>query len=210
MKHFISFCTAVCLVFGAELLPAAAQDSVSADSIVDALKPKGKTRSILGGSESRLTREQSDFIDRLRSKTRQIVVEERKQVTKEERKELTKIVETQKLPSIDLEILFDYNSAEIANAAKPTLIELGRALTDDKLKGTVILLSGHTDASGSAEYNQRLSQARAASVKAFLVHAFGIDTSRLISVGYGEEQLKNTAHPEAAENRRVQIVNLAK
>jgi outer membrane protein OmpA-like peptidoglycan-associated protein len=45
-------------------------------------------------------------------------------------------------------------------------------------------------------------------VKAFLAERFKIAAPRLISVGFGEEQLKNTTDPLAGENRRVQIVNV--
>ena len=53
----------------------------------------------------------------------------------------------------------------------------------------------------------RLSQRRAASVKAFLVETYHVDGRRLSVIGFGEEQLKNKEDPLADENRRVQIVN---
>ena len=80
--------------------------------------------------------------------------------------------------------------------------------SSDQLKAASFLISGHTDAKGAADYNQHLSEARAASVKAFLVGNFQVDALRLTSVGYGKEDLKNPNDPEAAENRRVTVVNL--
>ena len=85
---------------------------------------------------------------------------------------------------------------------------LGRALTNPEVRGNVFLVGGHTDAKGDNDYNQKLSERRAASVKRFLKQKFDISDDTLVAVGYGEEQLKNTSDPEASENRRVQIVNL--
>ena len=200
MKRLIVICSAVMLSMGPTVAPAGAQDSVTADSIIDALKPKAKTRSILQPDDGGLSKEDTNFIDGLRSTTRQIVVEEREQ--------LAKIVKQQSLPSVDLEVFFELNSSAITSQAKPVLEQLGIALSDKNLKKSVIMLSGHTDATGSAEYNQRLSQDRANSVKAFLTKAYKVRPDQVIAVGYGEEQLKNTQQPDAAENRRVQIVNL--
>lgn len=72
----------------------------------------------------------------------------------------------------------------------------------------MFLVGGHTDAKGDNDYNQKLSERRAASVKRFLKQKFDISDDTLVAVGYGEEQLKNASDPEASENRRVQIVNL--
>ena len=106
-----------------------------------------------------------------------------------------------------MQILFAFNSADILPEAKPSLDELGKALTDPKLTGGTFLIAGHTDAKGSDEYNLALSQRRAASVKAFLVETYKVDEGRLSVIGFGEEQLKNKEDPLADENRRVQIVN---
>ena len=47
------------------------------------------------------------------------------------------------------------------------------------------------------------------SVAGFLVENFHIDPKQLVAVGFGEEKLKNSENPFAAENRRVQVVNMA-
>jgi outer membrane protein OmpA-like peptidoglycan-associated protein len=113
----------------------------------------------------------------------------------------------QEKPAIDLTIYFDFNSAEVGARAIPGLVELGKALSSDSLRGTRFLLAGHTDAKGSDAYNLRLSQRRADAIKRFLVDQFRIDERRLLAIGYGEEQLKVTTDPHADENRRVQVVN---
>jgi OmpA family len=70
------------------------------------------------------------------------------------------------------------------------------------------LVAGHTDAKGGTTYNQKLSEHRAEAVKRFLVRRFDIPEENLVTVGYGKQQLKNRDDPFAAENRRVQVVNL--
>jgi len=111
--------------------------------------------------------------------------------------------------SIDLDITFDLGSARLSKEAVRQLEALGQALTSAQLANARIGIYGHTDASGRAVHNKKLSEDRAASVKAYLVATFKIDAGRLFTAGYGEEKLKNAAAPNAAENRRVQIVNLS-
>ena len=84
---------------------------------------------------------------------------------------------------------------------------LGRALTNPDLRGSVFLIAGHTDAQGADEYNQRLSERRAAAVKRFLMDKFDLSSESLVAAGYGESRLKDKADPTASENRRVQIAN---
>ncbi|MBT3360160.1 MAG: OmpA family protein [Rhodospirillales bacterium] len=110
--------------------------------------------------------------------------------------------------SIDLQINFELGSAKLSQSATAQLDALGQALMSPRLVGAQIGVYGHTDASGRASYNQKLSEQRAASVKAYLIQTFNIAPDLLFSAGYGEDKLKNEAQPNAAENRRVQIVNL--
>ena len=70
----------------------------------------------------------------------------------------------------------------------------------------MFLVAGHTDAKASVAYNLTLSDQRAKAV--FLVENFHIDPKQLVAVGFGEEKPKNQ-NPLAAENRRVQVVNMA-
>jgi outer membrane protein OmpA-like peptidoglycan-associated protein len=165
------------------------------------LKPKpqtrGLTRSITVPSANPADQ---NFIDSLRNnRTRSITVEER-----------TKTAEIAKAkPSIDLEVTFDYDSAEIAAKAMPTLVALGTALRSPDLKGQSFLVGGHTDAKGGDAYNLGLSERRAEAVRRFLVDKFGLPADHLIGIGFGKEQLKNKNQPFADENRRVQVVNLS-
>ncbi len=111
------------------------------------------------------------------------------------------------LPSVDLEIYFEFASAELAPLAMLTLNTLGRTLADPRLADQTFVIGGFTDGKGSPDYNLRLSQQRADAVRQFLITQFGIAPSRLIAKGFGKARLKNAANPQALENRRVQIIN---
>jgi outer membrane protein OmpA-like peptidoglycan-associated protein len=168
------------------------------EQILNALKPAPKTRG-LTTEQSRRNVEEQRFINTIRTiKTRQLSLDERQKVS-----DIAK-----SKPSIDLEVYFDYNSSAISPRAEPDLMTLGKALTNPDLKGSVFLVGGHTDAKGGDDYNQRLSERRAAAVKRFLKEKFDIPDDTLVTAGYGKEQLKTATDPFAAENRRVQIVNL--
>jgi len=118
--------------------------------------------------------------------------------------------EAKEAPSIDLEIYFDYKSAEVTPKAVAVLDTLGRALSDARLADDSFLIAGHTDAKGGAAYNLELSQRRAQAVRQFLIANFKVDAQRLVAKGYGLQRLKTPNDPLAAANRRVQIVNLSK
>jgi len=178
---------------GVGQLPAAyAQEVKSANDLVNGLQPV-KTRGFDPGAPQREAKQKELNVKLRDFKTRQITV--------------AKLVEESEAPNVDVQILFAFDSAEILPEALPSLNELGKALSDPTLKGASILIAGHTDAKGSADYNLALSQRRAESVKVFLVKTYHIDDGRLAVIGFGEEQLKNKDDPLADENRRVQIVN---
>lgn len=192
---------AVLALGGAVQIASVRAEDPSASDMVRSLQPKVKFRSFDPGQAGRDAKTRA-LVNKLQNvKTRQITVEERK--------EIVAVVKDNDLPAIDLEIFFDYDSADITPEAMPTLLKLGQALSDNKLKGSIFLVAGHTDGRGSDEYNLGLSNARAASVKEFLVEKFHLEPAQLVSVGFGEEQLKVPDDPFADENRRVQVVNMA-
>lgn len=108
-------------------------------------------------------------------------------------------------PKIDLRVQFEYNEAILTDEAKITLNALGSALKDERLDGLKFRVIGHTDARGTDEYNQSLSESRAIEVVSYLRAVQGINKSRLVSSGEGENRLIDAADPESAENRRVEI-----
>ena len=176
-----------------------AQERPSESQILHALTPPPVTRALTDTPSASDVKRRA-VVKNLRSASRT------RSLTGDEREQLAEV--TKDRPSIDLEIYFDYNSSKISPKAVPDLVNLGRALGNDTLKGGVYLIGGHTDAKGGTDYNQGLSERRAQAVKEFLVDRFRLSDDTLVSAGYGKEQLKNSANPFAAENRRVQITNL--
>ena len=180
---------------------AAAADDVTEDKILRALTPKRLTRSLsVAPTDTAKAAEEARFVNQIRNrKTRSLSSGEREQIA----------AIAKERPSIDIEITFEYNSANIGQKALPAVTALGKALTNPELKGATFVLAGHTDAKGSDDYNQDLSERRAESLKKHLMENYGIAAADLVTVGYGETKLKNTRDPAAGENRRVQIVNMA-
>ncbi|MBL3591378.1 MAG: OmpA family protein [gamma proteobacterium endosymbiont of Lamellibrachia anaximandri] len=113
-----------------------------------------------------------------------------------------------KLPSVDLAVEFEHNSARLTEHARTLLGNLAKSLLDPRFSKTVFGIHGHSDASGQSEYNLQLSEKRARSVAKYLVNSLGIVSEMLITRGFGETQLKFPQDPYSKANRRVEIVNL--
>ncbi len=99
---------------------------------------------------------------------------------------------------------FDTDKAVIKTKYDSDLNKLGDFLKEfSKAKGEI---SGHTDNVGSPNYNQKLSERRAASVKKYLVDKYGIDTQRITTKGYGELKpvANNKTKEGRAKNRRIE------
>jgi outer membrane protein OmpA-like peptidoglycan-associated protein len=90
----------------------------------------------------------------------------------------------------------------------PSVKALGEALTDQKLKGSIFVVAGHTDGVGGDAFNQNLSERRAETIKQYLVANYHIAGGDLVTVGYGKTKLKDANDPTDAINRRVQVVNM--
>ena len=109
--------------------------------------------------------------------------------------------------SFDVTLNFPFNSSEITADSREKLGRVAKALTDPSTIKLGIIVSGHTDAQGSAEYNQLLSERRAQAVRQFLISEHGIDPKRLAAKGYGKSQLLLPSDPSNELNRRVQFQN---
>ncbi len=105
-------------------------------------------------------------------------------------------------------IIFEFNSAALLPASLSILNSIGAVLA--KHPELRLEIDGHTDSSGPAEYNLRLSQARAEAVRDYLVTAFSIDRGRLPARGFGESMpVADEATPTGrALNRRVEFLVL--
>ena len=185
---------------------AVAGDTVSADKIVDALKPKASvSRGLSTGPQQQppvdvaVQAKETSFVNTLRNrKTRSLSLGERQ--------EIAELAATK--PKIDLEIQFEYNSADISKNSVNAVQELGKALSDATLKGSTFVVAGHTDAIGGEAYNQDLSERRADTIKKYLTEKYGIAGSNLVTVGYGKTRPKDANTPMDPANRRVQVVNM--
>lgn len=106
---------------------------------------------------------------------------------------------------VDLDINFDTNSAEVKKQYHHKIVDFANVMKNNpKLTATI---EAHTDSVGSAKYNQKLSEKRAASTVEVL-KSLNIDGSRLKAVGYGETKpvATNKTAEGRAENRRVHAV----
>jgi outer membrane protein OmpA-like peptidoglycan-associated protein len=178
-----------------------AGDKVSADQILNALQPKSLTRGMTAGPQAdpAVEAKETGFIATLRNrKTRSLSLNERE--------EIAEITSTK--PKIDLEIRFDYNSADISKDSMSSVQELGKALSNSSMKGSTFVVAGHTDAVGGEEYNQGLSERRADTIKRYLTEKYGINGTDLVTVGYGKTKPKDANAPTDPANRRVQVVNM--
>ncbi len=112
------------------------------------------------------------------------------------------------LITFDSGLLFDVNKATLKAASMENLKELARIL--NKYEKTDILLEGHTDNTGSEEYNLQLSRSRANSVANYL-EGLDVKPTRFTIMGYGEQQ--PIASNETVEgrqiNRRVEVAIFA-
>jgi outer membrane protein OmpA-like peptidoglycan-associated protein len=101
-------------------------------------------------------------------------------------------------------ITFATNSADLSSGFYPVLDAVSGTLQE--YGETVIEVAGHTDSTGSAEYNQSLSQRRAQSVAAY-IESHGVKPQRLIVVGDGSQHpVASNATPEGRQqNRRVEL-----
>lgn len=106
--------------------------------------------------------------------------------------------------TFDSAILFETNSSDLSVTSEQNLRNLAQSLTD--YPNTDILITGHTDATGSADYNQDLSERRANAAAAFLLR-HGIAESRIERVGYGESTpiASNDTEWGRQQNRRVEV-----
>jgi outer membrane protein OmpA-like peptidoglycan-associated protein len=112
------------------------------------------------------------------------------------------------LRQFNVEITFDFDSARIRPESYETVGLIADALHTPYLQGQTFFIVGHTDAKGAREYNLELSLKRAQAVREALVTTFRVPGEYLFAVGLGEEQLRDPSNPDAAVNRRVQLINL--
>lgn len=105
-------------------------------------------------------------------------------------------------------LLFQINSSELSDSAKASLDKLAGIFT--KYPETNILVEGHTDDTGTDEFNMQLSEKRAYAVSNYL-QAKGVPQDRFTIKWYGENQPKypNDSDENRIKNRRVELAIVA-
>ena len=112
------------------------------------------------------------------------------------------------LITFDSGILFDVDKSSLKPATRDNLDRLSGTL--NKYDDTDVRVLGHTDATGTDEYNASLSKRRASSVKTYLVEK-DVESSRMSTQGFGESDpiASNETVEGRALNRRVELVIVA-
>lgn len=102
-------------------------------------------------------------------------------------------------------VLFEVDKSDLTQQAQGVLSRLTATLLKVEIHGASVI--GHTDSTGSSEYNLALSQRRAASVKMAMASA-GMESARIRDQGMGESQpiADNDTEVGRAQNRRVVII----
>ncbi|UCG61834.1 MAG: OmpA family protein [Candidatus Zixiibacteriota bacterium] len=103
------------------------------------------------------------------------------------------------------EINFDFDQYLITATAEAILNEAGEKMEENP--GSILMVAGHTDRTGTSKYNHLLGQYRADAAKRYLASRFGISLYRMFTISYGED--KPVAMPDeqnaSSRNRRVSV-----
>lgn len=114
------------------------------------------------------------------------------------------------LPTVNIDITFDVDTPIVRPDSYQAVGRLADALVAAPLLPYTFLIVGHIEANGKREANVTLSQRRADAIRDILVNTFKISAKRLQSIGLGEEQLLDPAHPTGPANQQIQIMTIAK
>jgi outer membrane protein OmpA-like peptidoglycan-associated protein len=123
-----------------------------------------------------------------------------------------RVTETEIVVDLPSDVLFEFDEAELQPGAEPTLRQLATLVREHPV--ALVSINGHTDAIGSREYNQALSERRAEAVAGWLAGPGGIERERLRPAGFGatrptapNQRPDGSDDPEGRrQNRRVEVV----
>ncbi|HSN85837.1 MAG TPA: OmpA family protein [Thermoanaerobaculia bacterium] len=113
------------------------------------------------------------------------------------------------LVHFESDVLFDTDSSSIDSDGRATLEDVASVLGE--YPKTAVVIQGHTDATGSEEHNDALSERRANSVRGYLASR-GVDPDRMSAIGMGEGYpvASNDSESGKRQNRRVDLLLRAK
>ena len=108
--------------------------------------------------------------------------------------------------SIGLNVEFDFNKSFIKEKYHDDIKKMADFMKEHP--NTKIVIKGHTDSIGKKSYNMRLSRARAKSLRQYLINKFGINGSRITTIGYGPNKpiASNDTEEGRQQNRRAEAV----
>ena len=115
-----------------------------------------------------------------------------------------------KLPTFSVAITFDTETPVVRPESYQTVGRIADAMVQASLLPYSFLIVGHMETTGRRENNVLLSQRRADAIRDTLVNTFKISTKRIQTIGLGEEQFVDPAHPASPVNEQIQIVTIAK
>ena len=122
-----------------------------------------------------------------------------------------KVTEQEIRIELAADVLFDFDKADLRPEAIPSLQKVGAVING--YPNVPVRIEGHTDAKGADDYNMKLSESRAASVRSWLVRDGGVEGGRITTYGRGETRpVAPNAKPDGSDdpqgrqkNRRVEI-----
>lgn len=112
------------------------------------------------------------------------------------------------LPQLAVDIEFENNSVAMMPESYRTIGLIADALHNPLLRHYKFLIVGHTNATGKADHNLKLSLDRANAIMVALTTTFSVPAGQVAAVGVGQELPLDATNPKAPANRRVQLINL--
>ncbi len=182
-------------ILAATISPSHGQTAPARDDIVNALK------NFDTAPDLDITALRQKALDQSRSRSRK---------EPEPNKRPLIVPEILNLPTFTVSVDFDSDTPVVRPSSYETVGRIADALVQANLLPYSFLIVGHTSSDGRREANVMLSQRRADAIRDSLVNTFKISSKRIQSLGLGEEQFIDQAHPTAPANLQIQIVTIAK
>jgi OmpA-OmpF porin, OOP family len=191
----IGLLAALALLAGLPISPSRGQSAPSRDDIV------AKLKDFDSAPDLDIAALRQSVLDRSRSRSR-------KEPDPDKRPPV--VPQILNLPTFTVSVDFDSDTPVVRPSSYETVGRIADALVYADLLPYSFLIVGHTASDGKRESNVMLSQRRADAIRDSLVNTFKISSKRVQSLGLGEEQFIDQAHPTSPVNLQVQIVTIAK